>query len=106
MTAQQEAYINGFVKRANQHGLSDYQAIELLKESGALESPTTLKYNPGAMTASQAGSNPVKPVSPALPDGVPNVTLAELDSRNRKPAAAIKVAPMHKNELGKFTPRR
>ena len=36
MTVQQEAYINGFVKRANQHGLSDYQAIELLKESGAL----------------------------------------------------------------------
>lgn len=36
MTTQQQAYINGFVKRASQHGLSDYQAIELLKESGAL----------------------------------------------------------------------
>ena len=36
MTNQEQAYINGFVKRANQHGLSDYQAIELLKESGAL----------------------------------------------------------------------
>jgi hypothetical protein len=36
MTTQQEAYINGFVKRANQYGYSDVQAIELLKESGAL----------------------------------------------------------------------
>ena len=34
MTTQEQAYINGFVKRAAEHGYSDVQAIELLKESG------------------------------------------------------------------------
>jgi hypothetical protein len=31
MTIQQQAYINGFVKRATEHGLSAYEAIEILK---------------------------------------------------------------------------
>jgi hypothetical protein len=31
----QQAYINGFVKRAAQHGLDHTQAIDLLKQAGS-----------------------------------------------------------------------
>ena len=33
----QQAYITGFVKRANEYGYSDNQAIELLKQSGLMD---------------------------------------------------------------------
>jgi len=33
----QQAYINGFVKRANEYGYSDNQAIELLKHAGLMD---------------------------------------------------------------------
>jgi hypothetical protein len=33
MNTQQQAYINGFVKRASEYGLNQYEAIELLKSS-------------------------------------------------------------------------
>jgi hypothetical protein len=36
MTPHQQAYIEGFVKRANQHGFTDHEAVELLKQSGVL----------------------------------------------------------------------
>ena len=36
MTHQQQAYINGFVKRASQYGFTDHEAVELLKQSGVL----------------------------------------------------------------------
>jgi hypothetical protein len=33
----QQAYINGFVKRAAQYGLNQYQAVELLKQAAELK---------------------------------------------------------------------
>ena len=33
MTTQEQAYINGFVKRANQYGFSNSEAIELYKQA-------------------------------------------------------------------------
>jgi hypothetical protein len=36
MTPHQQAYIEGFVKRANQHGFTNNEAVELLKQSGFL----------------------------------------------------------------------
>ena len=39
MTTQEQAYISGFVKRANQYSYSDVQAIELLKESALVAPP-------------------------------------------------------------------
>jgi hypothetical protein len=89
MTNQEQAYINGFVKRANEYGLSEQEALELLKSA----SPETLAMSPGAQTYAQAGTNPVRPVAPALPDGVPAVSLASLDSRNRT-AVAPTVKPL------------
>lgn len=37
MNTLQQAFINGFVKRAAQYGVNEYQAIELLKSSEALK---------------------------------------------------------------------
>jgi hypothetical protein len=96
----QQAYINGFVKRASYYGYSQEQALHILKQA----SPETLAMSPGAMTYSQAANNPVHEVAPAPPVGVPFKTLAELDSRNRvapQPAVKprpVKVAPQYLNE--------
>ena len=59
MTNQEQAYINGFVKRANQHGLSDYQAIELLKQSDFAQGLANAKQMIGGAvdSAKQLGSN-------------------------------------------------
>lgn len=37
MTTQEQAYINGFVKRAAEYGVGYSDAVELLKSSGATE---------------------------------------------------------------------
>jgi hypothetical protein len=91
----QQAYINGFVKRAAQYGFNQAQAFELLKQA----SPETLAMAPGAKTWQQAANNPVHPVQPSPPPGVPVKTLEELDSRNRaKPQPKVNVPVQHLNE--------
>jgi hypothetical protein len=37
MTTQQQAYINGFVKRAAEYGYNEYQAINILKQASELK---------------------------------------------------------------------
>lgn len=83
MTNQEQAYINGFVKRASEYGFSAQEAIELLKSA----SPETVAMSPGAQPYTKAGTNPARYVAPAQPDGVPEVSLEALDSRNRAPVA-------------------
>ena len=38
-TQQQQAYINGFVKRASEHGLNHNEAIDLLKQAIVADAP-------------------------------------------------------------------
>lgn len=42
----QEAYINGFVKRASEYGYSEDQAVELLKQSGFYTKAQALNLSP------------------------------------------------------------
>jgi len=87
MTTQEQAYINGFVKRASQYGVPADTAIELLKQAYGIPSnfmpntpgslaapiaspvtegtiPQSLSYNPGAPGAgSLSGSGFGAPVS-------------------------------------------
>jgi len=62
----QRAYINGFVKRANEYGYNQEEALYMLKQA----SPETLAMSPGSLTAAQAGQGAVHPVAPAPPTGV------------------------------------
>ena len=39
MNTQQQAYINGFVKRASEYGINQNEAIELLKSAGPQVTP-------------------------------------------------------------------
>ena len=95
MNTQQQAYIEGFVKRASAYGFSAAQALTLLKQA----SPETLAMAPGAMTYQQAANNPVHTVAPAPPTGVPVKTLAELDSRNKMaPQPKSRVPVQYQNE--------
>jgi hypothetical protein len=81
----------GFLKRASEYGFSEQQALKLLKSA----SPETANMSTGAQTYVQAGNNPIRPVAPAPPMGVPAVSLASLDSRNRKPVLpAVKQQPV------------
>jgi hypothetical protein len=78
----EEAYIEGFIKRAAEYGFSFDEALAIFKNAAD------------------------------LPDGVPAVPLSALDSRNSKNPAkpmprgpAPKINPAHMNDLGKNTPR-
>ena len=51
MTTQQEAYINGFVKRASEYGFTTQEALNLFKESQ--EAPANLAQ-PVAQSAAPA----------------------------------------------------
>ena len=57
MTTEQ-AYINGFVKRANEHGFTDNEAIEILKEAGL---PISRK-SPKKVKRTGVGPRKAKPV--------------------------------------------
>jgi hypothetical protein len=107
MTTEEQAYINGFIKRANEYGLSELQAIELLKQAGPNQNEAMVQ--PNQRSYSNAAVAP-HAVNPAPPTGVPAVPLEALDSRNRKPAIAPKVMPRVNpaalNDLGRFTPVR
>jgi hypothetical protein len=88
MTAQEQAYINGFVKRAGEYGLSRGEAIELFKSA----SPETLAMSPGARTAAQAAGNPLKKVAPAPPDGVSAASAADT-KKYKLPSTPSSTAP-------------
>lgn len=118
MNTQEQAYINGFVKRASEYGFSYNEAISLLKQSALTGDQHKLDVNhDGKIEASdlkalrnrkknektagpvpemdtQPGGrsfrDPLPPVTPAnrpVPSsntpGVPAVSLAALDSRNK-----------------------
>jgi hypothetical protein len=98
----QQAYIQGFVKRAVAHGISEAEAFELLKSSVDNDSIS----QPG-MSSATAATRADRYVPPAPPAGVPAVSLASLDSRNKGPAAKVqpRINPAHLNDLGARTPR-
>jgi hypothetical protein len=102
MTTEQ-AYIEGFVKRAADYGYSQEEALNILKQA----SPETLAMSPGALTAAQAGQGPVHQVAPAPPIGVSAIS-PEMSRKLRIPIPATQpqmpaVAPQHNNDLGMFT---
>ena len=66
----QEAYINGFVKRAAEYGLTTQEAIELLKTSGV---PPEHMNDLGAALSTKA---PVKPAAKQQPVNKPHVSPA------------------------------
>jgi hypothetical protein len=78
----EEAYIEGFVKRATQYGLSEAEAFELLKS--AVDQDAVAQ--PG-MRSATAKPGPERYVPPAPPTGVPAVSLDSLDSRKKGPVA-------------------
>ena len=99
----QQAYIEGFVKRAGEYGYSQQEALNFLKQA----SPETLAMSPGALTAAQAGQGVVHPVAPAPPAGVSAIS-PEMARKLRIPIPAAQqqapaVAPQHNNDLGMFT---
>jgi hypothetical protein len=47
MNTQEQAYINGFVKRANEHGLDQNEALALLKTAVSSEDLEKAKMSPG-----------------------------------------------------------
>jgi hypothetical protein len=76
-TQQQQAYINGFVKRASEYGLTHNEAIELLKKASPKVSPeqmNTRSLAPGALTAAQAG----KGSGGLFPGGARDMSAAQL----------------------------
>jgi hypothetical protein len=81
MNTQQQAYIEGFVKRAAEYGLSQNEAIELLKSSGVVDQDAVVQPGQKSYTAP---AGPVRTdMKPAPPVGVPAVSLQALDSRNK-----------------------
>ena len=111
----QQAYINGFVKRAAVYGYTPEQAWSLLKSAGPVESPTSLQMNPGAVGYGQAGSGPAHSVAPDPGSGVSAIS-PEMAKKLRipipippaqqaapVPAMAPAVDPVHMNDLGRFT---
>lgn len=75
MTTQEQAYINGFVKRAAQYGFAEQEAINILKQ--AMGEMPMAKKKPIAKTPSKVPNSikgnandvanlppPVKPYSP------------------------------------------
>jgi hypothetical protein len=43
MTTQEQAYITGFVKRANEYGFDNHEALELLKQAGVTLTPEKIQ---------------------------------------------------------------
>lgn len=66
MNTQEQAYINGFVKRANEHGFTDKEAVEILKQASP-QSATSFMENYKAMSPAEQrnlATNPnVNPVA-------------------------------------------
>lgn len=56
MTTTEQAYINGFVKRASEYGVDQHTAIELLKSAGLLS-----ELVGQAKLKKHAGSFPIRP---------------------------------------------
>jgi len=46
MNTQEQAYINGFVKRASEYGFGYNEAVELLKSATAADAPALQNYTP------------------------------------------------------------
>ncbi len=91
----QRAYINGFVKRASDYGLTQAQAFELLKQ--AAPPPPQHANGLGAALATKAKG----PVGPTYSGGIETMPAATRQSL-RLPAAPA-APPQHNNDLGMFT---
>jgi hypothetical protein len=65
----EQAYINGFVKRASEYGVNAYQAIALLKQAngtpvGAVQAPSMFSGALGKIKNIFGGNNPSVPPTP------------------------------------------
>lgn len=71
----QQAYLEGFVKRASEYGLSREEALDLLKQSAMMGAPMAA---PAVMA-----KKPVKPMPPKRPV----IGAGDLNDRVRQPGA-------------------
>lgn len=97
MNTTQRAYINGFVKRANDYGLTQAQAFELLKQAGRPVPPPQHNNDLGAALSTKAKG----PVGPTHSGGIETMPAATRQSL-RLPAVPA-APPQHNNDLGRFT---
>lgn len=66
MNTQEQAYINGFVKRANEHGLNSHEALALLK---AANSPLPVGQSPADTAVREAIMTPINWAGDKLSQG-------------------------------------
>jgi len=62
MTTQQQAYIQGFVKRASEYGYSQEEAVNILKKATAADAPEYQKA-PGLMQGLKNYASNVNPIN-------------------------------------------
>jgi hypothetical protein len=99
MTTQEQAYINGFVKRASEYGLNQNEAIELLKQAygpmgGSFGAYGGMGVQPGVSqnlnlndpTLNRPGTAPTQSPAPAAPNAMPSRG-AILSAQSPAPAA-------------------
>lgn len=71
MNTLQQAFVNGFVKRAAEYGVNEYQAIELLKQAA----PQQIETQPGGQSWRDVAKKPNKyPPAQARPEPAPGVS--------------------------------
>jgi len=76
----QEAYINGFIKRATEYGLTQYQAIELLKRAA----PQQIETQPGGRTAMDVVKGRGVKFPPANPVAEPAAGVSAASKKDSK----------------------
>jgi len=59
MNREQQAYINGFVKRANEHGYNEQEALAILKQAEGFFSGMGNKIDSGITNTTQAVGNKI-----------------------------------------------
>jgi len=98
MTTEQ-AYIEGFVKRASEYGFSRNEAIELLKSAGPVAAPHVNDLGAALATKGSGGG-------PTYSGGIETMPLKTRQAL-RLPAAPATMNPQQmaasQNDLGRFT---
>ena len=121
MNTQQQAYINGFVKRASEYGFSEAEAVDLLKKSdwydslqGGLDKLQTNVIDPASNFVNKNIVQPVKnfmtpPPNPFDPVANPgfndrarksNMAYANRDRSQDAPAGQAPLRPAPTGQVG------
>jgi hypothetical protein len=98
MNAQQ-AYINGFVKKAAEYGLNQYQAVELLKQANPVPTTQTNKLYP--QVAPYLVNNPISASEVSAVGSLKPEDSAELDRRIGSTTPAHVLGGIYGRDLGR-----